>query len=273
MRFSRGTWAGTRTTAFGSGTPGSFGPIRVRPWGSRPLPDDYVSNEDRRGFQTGCETADASLRAAIKHLEDFGVYVEEAEPAGMGRAKSGGGVSQNFHGPVSLNQAIATGNAVQRIGQVGNKAGADLKEIADLLQQSQDLSPNQVRQGIGSSKFLSGQVELPEEKRNWKSVLERRQRVLELAGKAVDLGTTARAAPADHRRAGGESEALSLAVLLLLVLCLEQAGGRVAQAFDFTRYHHGGAPSFRVLCERVGTTNECITVLPPTAKTRTNTHP
>src|SRR5579863_10642549 len=33
------------------------------------------------------------------------------------------------------------------------------------------------------------------------------------------------------------------------------------------------APSFRVLCERVGTTDDCTTASPPTAKTKTNKYP
>lgn len=80
-----------------------------------------------------------------------------------------------------LNQAIATGSAVLRVSHLGDKTGADLKEISDLLQQSQDLSPNQVRQGVADIAALAVQVEKPEEKRNWKAVLGRGQSVLELA--------------------------------------------------------------------------------------------
>jgi len=165
-----------------------FGPTRIIPYGVY-VPGDYVSKEDLHGFRTGCETADATLRAAIRYVEDFGVYVEQPKPVtarrGGGRAS---GMSQNFHGPVNLNQAIATGSAIQRIGHVGNKTGTDLKEMLYLLQQSQDLTPRQLKEGAADIEALAAEVEKPEDERNWRSVLECGQRVLELAGKAVDLG-------------------------------------------------------------------------------------
>jgi hypothetical protein len=166
------------------------GPIRILPFGSRVPRPGYISHEDAEAFRRSCETSDATLRAAIKHVEDFGVYVEEYKPtpAGRGRGKSSGGVSQNFHGAVNLNQAIATDSAVQRIGRVGNKTGTELKEILYLLQQSQDLTPRQVRQGVADVEALAVEVEKPEEKRNWTAVLECGQRVLDLAAKAADLG-------------------------------------------------------------------------------------
>jgi len=154
-------------------------------------PPGYVSPEDLRAFQEGSSTAEETLRAAIREVEDFGVHIEESKPSPSGRRRGtvAGGVSQNFHGPVNLNQAIATGSAVQRIGRLGNKTGVDLKEISDLLQQSQDLSPNQVRQGVADVEALAAEVEKPEDKRNWRAVLDSGQRILEVAGKAVDLGT------------------------------------------------------------------------------------
>lgn len=160
------------------------------PFGGMAPPPGYVSPEDLRIFREGCSSADATLRAAIRHVEDYGVYIEEPKPAPLGRARrSSGGISQTFHAPVTMNQAIASDSAVQRIGRVGSRSGVDLKEIADLLQQSQDLTPRQVRQGVADIEALAVEVEKPEEKRNWRSVLECGQRVLELAGKAVDLGT------------------------------------------------------------------------------------
>jgi hypothetical protein len=97
-------------------------------------------------------------------------------------------VSQTFHAPVTMNQAIATESAVVRIGHLGDKTGAALKEISDLLQQSQDLTPRQVRQGVVDVEALAVEIEKPEQKRNWTAVLECGQRVLDLAGKAADLG-------------------------------------------------------------------------------------
>jgi hypothetical protein len=45
-----------------------------------------------------------------------------------------------------------------------------------------------LRQGVADVEALAAEVEKPEEKRNWKAVLDCGQRVLDLAGKAVDLG-------------------------------------------------------------------------------------
>jgi hypothetical protein len=156
--------------------------------GVRHPPEGYEERVQAEAFQKGCATADASLRAAINHVEDFGVHVEEPKPVPVGRGRSrGGGV--NFHAPVTVeNLAIAADSAIQRIAHVGNKTGADLKEISDLLQQSQDLMPRQVRQGVADIEALAVEAGKPEEKRNWKAVLERGQAILELAGKAVDLG-------------------------------------------------------------------------------------
>jgi hypothetical protein len=164
--------------------------MTVTPFGGMQPPPGYVSPEDLRIFREGCSGADATLRAAIRHVEDYGVCVEELKPApaGRGRGRSGG-INQTFHAPVTMNQAIATDSAVQRIGHLGDRTGAALKEISDLLQQSQDLTPRQVRQGIADVEALAVEVEKDEHKRNWGVVLEHGQRALDLAGKAVDLGT------------------------------------------------------------------------------------
>ena len=99
----------------------------------------------------------------------------------------GGGV--HFNAPVNVrNFAVAADSATLRISHLGDKTGVDLKELSDLLQQSQDLTPNQVRQGVADIEALAVEVEKPEPTRNWQAVLEYGQRVLELAGKAVDLG-------------------------------------------------------------------------------------
>ena len=162
--------------------------MTIAPFGGN-IPPDYVSAKDTYEFKRDCEETDELLKAAIRVIEDFGVHIEDVKPAPAGRSKGrAGGVSQNFNGPVSLNQAIATDSAIQRIGRVGNMTGVDLKQIADLLQQSQDLSPNQVRQGVTDIEALAVEAEKPDEKRNWAAVLECGQRVLDVAGKAIDLG-------------------------------------------------------------------------------------
>jgi hypothetical protein len=156
-------------------------------YGEYAPPPGYVSPEDLRAYQEGSATAEQTLKAAIQEIEDFGVHVEEPKPStGKGRSRSGG-ISQNFHGPTQINQAIATDSAVQRIGRVGNQTGADLKELSNLIQQSQDLSPNQVRQAVADVEALAVEVEKPEEKRNWKAVLDTSQKILDVAAKAADL--------------------------------------------------------------------------------------
>jgi hypothetical protein len=45
-----------------------------------------------------------------------------------------------------------------------------------------------VRQGVADVEALAVEVEKPEEKRNWKAVLDYGQKILDVAGKAVDLG-------------------------------------------------------------------------------------
>jgi hypothetical protein len=83
--------------------------IRTNPWGGG-MPDNYISPEDAQQFQDACEVVEASLKAAIQDVEDFGVHVEQPQSATRrgGRGRSGG-VRQTFHGPVTFhNQAIAT---------------------------------------------------------------------------------------------------------------------------------------------------------------------
>jgi hypothetical protein len=97
-------------------------------------------------------------------------------------------VSQNFHGPVSIqNLAIAADSAIQRIGQMGDEAGASLKGIADLLPQSEDLTPRQVKEGLAGIEGLAEEFRKPELKRNWKAVLAYGQAILEIVGRATDL--------------------------------------------------------------------------------------
>ena len=165
-----------------------FGPSYAPRYGLRVPPPDYISPRDAAAFKMGCETTEASLKAAIDEIAEFGLFTGDSRPAPTGRGRSGAGVRQTFSGTVHLNQAIATDSAVQRIGRVGNETGVDLKELSALLQQSQDLSPNQARQGVADVEALAVEIEKPEERRNWRSVLDCGQRVLELAGKAADLG-------------------------------------------------------------------------------------
>jgi hypothetical protein len=155
--------------------------------GRRRTPDNVISQAHTEAFQKGCATADASLRAGIKHVEDFGVHVEEAKPVPAGRGRDGSG-GVNFNAPITVqNLAIAADDAIQKIGHMGDATGASLKEIAALLQQSEELSRRQVKEGLAGIEGLAEEIQKPEPKRNWKAVLAYGQAVLEIAGKATDL--------------------------------------------------------------------------------------
>jgi hypothetical protein len=167
-----------------------YGPVSRVPYGITIRPG-YISPRDADAFMRACETTDASLKAAIQHVEDFGVYNAHAKPAASkaGRGKVGsGGVTQTFHAPVTMNQAIATDNAIQKIGHMGDETGSTLKEIAALLRQSEDLTPRQVKAGLSDIQTLAEEMQKPEAKRNWKAVFERGQSVLDITSKAIDLG-------------------------------------------------------------------------------------
>jgi hypothetical protein len=152
--------------------------------------DVTVAHQQAEAFKKGCDKAEASLRAAKDEVAEFGVVnSEDTKPVPNGRGTSGG-ISQNFHGPVSIqNLAIAADSAIQKIGHMGNETAPSLKEIAALLQQSEDLTPRQVKAGLAHIEAVATEVEKPEAKRNWKSVLESGKAILELVGKATDLGT------------------------------------------------------------------------------------
>lgn len=155
-----------------------------QPWGSPSRPPGYISPQNQEHYRAECRTAEATIRAALKHIEEFGVYAEQSSA----KLASHGGVHQTFNAPVTIqNQAIATDSAIQNIGHMGEKTGASLKEIADLFQQSEDLTPRQVKEGLAGIETLAVEVQKPEAKRNWKTVLDRGQLVLSTADKATDL--------------------------------------------------------------------------------------
>jgi hypothetical protein len=164
--------------------------INTAPWGGTP-PQGYVSNEDRHEFREGCSTAEQTLKAAIREIEDFGVYEGPPKPASTNRRNRGGngGVTQTFNAPVSIhNLAVAADNAVQRIGHMGDdKTGASLKEIAELLQQSEELSRREVKEGLTHIQAMAVEVAKPEANRNWKAVLTSGQAILDITNKATDL--------------------------------------------------------------------------------------
>jgi hypothetical protein len=140
---------------------------------------------EHQRFVDGCRTAEASPRAVVKEIENFGIHVEQH---GTKAAAAQGGVHQTFHGPVTIqNQALATDNAIQKIGHVGNATGVSLREIADVFKESEELTQRQVREGLAGIEALAVEVQKPEAKRNWKSVLDCGQVVLAIVDKATDL--------------------------------------------------------------------------------------
>ncbi len=146
-----------------------------------PAPPGY----DRRCFVSGCGPAEATLRAVVREIEHFGVHV--GQPA-ITPAVDRGGVHQTFHGPVTIQrQAIATDNAIQKIGHMGDTIGASLREIAEVFRQSEELTPRQAKEGLAGIEALAIEVQKPEAKRNWKSVLDCGQTILTIADKATDL--------------------------------------------------------------------------------------
>jgi hypothetical protein len=62
-----------------------------------------------------------------------------------------------------------------------------IEEIRGLFEQSRNLTPEQVREGLIAADALTLQIQKPEHQRNWKSVLDCGQVVLTLADKATDL--------------------------------------------------------------------------------------
>lgn len=167
------------------------GAPRIQRWRARPLPPDYVSNEDRTMFQRGCETVEVTLKAAIRSIEDFGVHAEQPKPAPARRGKdrNGGGVTQTFNAPVSIhNLAIAADHAKQKIGNMGDETSVSLREIATLLPQSMDLTPSQVQEALKGIEVLGTETQKPPQRRDWKSILNYGSSVLAIADKAADLG-------------------------------------------------------------------------------------
>jgi len=166
--------------------------FRRAAWGSRPKPPGYVSREDQYHFAEDCKTAEGTIKAVAKHIEEFGVHSGHDPGPPVGKVRGGtnrGGVHQTFNAPVSLNQAIAADNATQNVGHLGDAMamGASLEEIRGLFEQSQNLTQGQVREGLVAVDALSLQIQTPEHQRNWKSVLDYGQAVLTLADKATDL--------------------------------------------------------------------------------------
>ncbi len=172
-----------------------FGPPRMTLdlWGGGGgrLPADHVSHEDAVAYQKACDMSEVTLWAAIQHVDDFGVYVEEETPARRPGKKHGGTIQSgvHFHDQVSIagNQVFATDNATQSIGQMGDVTGASLREIGELFGRSLELKGREILEGQAAIEGLTIEVRKPEAKRNWKSILEYGEKILTIISKATDI--------------------------------------------------------------------------------------
>ena len=143
-----------------------------------------VNTADRELFERGCAIAEECINGAIDEIRNFGIHSERARNTAKPERS---GVQQNFHGPVVIhNQAIATDNAIQNIGQIGN-AGATLKEISTLLDQSMELTGRERLEGLRAIEVIASETRKPEPKRNWKTIVEWGEKLLTVADKATDM--------------------------------------------------------------------------------------
>jgi hypothetical protein len=139
---------------------------------------------DRERFVHGCAVAEECIKAAMEEIRRFGVHTEVS---GAKSAQKVGGFHQTFHGPVTiLNQATATDNAIQNIEQMGD-TGANLQEISELLKQSMELTGRDVVEGLRCIESIATEVQKPEERRDWGSILDFGERLTSIVQKATDV--------------------------------------------------------------------------------------
>lgn len=152
--------------------------------GARWAGGNPVSAEDAEKFARDCATAEGCIKGVMEAIKNFGVHSEGTDKRPSGR---GGGVQQNFHGPVTIqNQAIATDKAVQNIGHMGSE-GASLSEIAALLRESMELKGREVQEGLRAVEEIASEIQKPKERRNWKLLLDGGEKLLSIANNATDL--------------------------------------------------------------------------------------
>lgn len=154
--------------------------------GPLPGPSETITAADKEAFQKACAIAEGCIKGAIEDVRYFGV---RSEVTNKKMRQSAGGVQQNFHGPVTFqNQAIATDNAIQNIGQMGGSA-ASLKEIAALLNDSLELTGRERLDGLKAIEGIASENAKPPASRNWKSMVDCGERLMTIAGKASDVAT------------------------------------------------------------------------------------
>jgi hypothetical protein len=139
---------------------------------------------DRDIFVRGCEIAEECIKGATDEIRNFGIYLEGTRNKPQRERSS---VQQNFHGPVVIhNQAIATDNAIQNIGQMGT-IGPNLTEIATLFKESMDLTGRERLDGLKAIEVIASETHKDETKRDWKSIVDSGDKILSIASKATDM--------------------------------------------------------------------------------------
>jgi hypothetical protein len=128
------------------------------PWGSPKA--TRLRQLDQEYFLSSCKTAEATIKAVLKHIEEFGVHVELPP---MRPTPGRGGMQQNFLGNVTIqNQAIATDSAIQNVEHMGDVTGSSLREIAAVFKQSDELKRREVGEGLAGIEALASEIQRPE---------------------------------------------------------------------------------------------------------------
>ena len=160
---------------------------RRLPYGYRgPIPTAHdVNPADIEAFNRGRDIAMACIKSVIEELHNFGIQSKMG--AHLPPPQQARGFQQIFKGPVTIqNQAVATDNAIQNIGQMGT-TGSDLKQIADLLKQSMELNGREQSEGLHAIEVIASEIKKPESTRDWKSIFDWGEKLTGIASKATDL--------------------------------------------------------------------------------------
>jgi len=159
---------------------------RTLPYNYRgPRPVTNVSSADRARFESDCAMAEECIKAVREEIRAFGVHSMRDWPA----TRNGGASHQNFYGSVTIeNQAIATGNSIQNIGQMGD-TGTSLKEIGALLDQSMELTGREKLESFKALEAIVAETHEPVERRNWKYIFDCGEKLASIANKATDIAT------------------------------------------------------------------------------------
>lgn len=157
--------------------------VRMHPYGYRgPIPSPTVSPRDKAQFVEDCRTAQECIKGAIEEVKTFGIHAEEPKPKSQRR--DAGGFHQHITG--SVNMAIATDNATQNVGNIG-ETGSDLKEVSELLMQSMEITGRERLDALQAIEGITAESQKPPERRNWKAVFGWAELALGVANKATDI--------------------------------------------------------------------------------------